>query len=52
MFQIGHVKITEKPIVKLEQIVDNANDNVYLFISDASGKQWRQLLEQKSTGTL
>ena len=51
-FQIGHVKLSEKPIIKLDQIIDDANDNVYLFISDSSGKQWRQLLEQKSTGNI
>ena len=48
--EIGHVKISEKPIVNLEQIVDDTNDNTYLFITDDHGKQWRQLLEQKSTG--
>ena len=49
-FQIGHVKVSEKPIVKLDQICDDANDNTYLFITDDQGKQWRQLLEQKSSG--
>ena len=49
-FQIGHVKLSEKPIIKLDQIIDDANDTIYLFITDSSGKQWRQLLEQKSTG--
>ena len=48
--EIGHVKVSEKAIVKLDQVSDEANDNIYLFISDSSGKQWRQLLEQKSTG--
>ena len=48
--EIGHVKISEKPIVTLEQIVDDTNDSTYLFITDDHGKQWRQLLEQKSTG--
>ena len=49
-FQIGHVKLSEKPIIKLDQIIDDANDTIYLFITDSSGKQWRQLLEQKSSG--
>ena len=44
------MKLSEKPIIKLDQIIDDANDTIYLFITDSSGKQWRQLLEQKSTG--
>ena len=48
--EIGYVKVSEKAIVKLEQITDNAKDNTYLFITDTNGKQWRQLLEQRSTG--
>ena len=48
--EIGFVKVSEKAIVKLEQITDNAKDNTYLFITDIIGKQWRQLLEQRSTG--
>ena len=48
--EIGFVKVSEKAIVKLEQITDNAKDNTYLFITDSIGKQWRQLLEQRSTG--
>ena len=48
--EIGFVKVSEKAIVKLEQITDNAKDNTYLFITDTNGKQWRQLLEQRSTG--
>ena len=48
--EIGFVKVSEKAIVRLEQITDNAKDNTYLFITDIIGKQWRQLLEQRSTG--
>ena len=44
------MKLSEKPIIKLDQIIDDANDTIYLFITDSSGKQWRQLLEQKSSG--
>ena len=42
--------MSEKPIVRLDQISDPANDCTYLFITDEQGKQWRQLLEQKTSG--
>lgn len=48
--EIGYTKPSDKPIVKLEQLADNANDCLYLFITDGRGKQWRQLLEQRSSG--
>jgi hypothetical protein len=34
----------------LIQLVDEASDCTYLFITNEKGKQWRLLLERRATG--
>lgn len=50
--EIGHVKISEKSITKLEQVADESNDNIYLFISDSSGKHVKKIRQINAANIL
>ena len=47
--EIGFVRLSQEPIVRMETMSDPSGDNTYLFITDADSKQWRVLLERRST---
>ena len=47
--EIGFVRLSQEPIVRMETMSDPSGDNTYLFITDAESKQWRVLLERRST---
>lgn len=49
-FQVTSCKVSSRPVIKLESVVDNALDCTYVFITSADGSQYRQLLEQRSSG--